>query len=186
MDYAVLRTGGRQYRIKPGDLIDVDKLPAEEGSYVQFSDVLAVSKGGELTVGNPLVGDASVLAQVRSQYLDRKILVFKYKRKTRYRRKKGHRQPYTRLYITSINLAGEEIGVPVWPGSAAIAEAGAQEGEAGEGSALTEPEEEASGEPAAEVEDTIGDEGPLQAADGTGEDDDNGNGEEEPESRGAG
>ena len=115
MNYAILKTGGKQYRVKPGDVIDVEKLSAEEGSWVELTDVLAVSRDGEVVIGHPVVPDASVLAQVRAQDRDKKIIVFKYKRKTRYRRKKGHRQPYTRLAITSIVVDGEEIGVPELP-----------------------------------------------------------------------
>ena len=115
MDYVILRTGGKQYKVKPGDVLDVEKLPVEEGSTVELTDVMAVSRGGEMIVGTPLVPDASIVAQVRSQDRDDKILVFKYKRKTRYRRKKGHRQPYTRLVISSIMLNGEEIAVAPAP-----------------------------------------------------------------------
>ena len=122
VDYAIMKTGGKQYRVSPGDVLDVEKLPAEEGSYVEIGDVLAVSRDGELTVGNPMVADASVLAHVRSQYKDDKVLVFKYKRKVRYRRKKGHRQPYTRLQITSISHAGVEIGQAEWPEEPALVE----------------------------------------------------------------
>lgn len=115
VDYVILRTGGKQYKVKPGDVLDVEKLPVEEGSTVELTDVMAVSRGGEMIVGTPLVPDASIVAQVRSQDRDDKILVFKYKRKTRYRRKKGHRQPYTRLVISSIMLNGEEIAVAPAP-----------------------------------------------------------------------
>ncbi len=118
MDYAILKTGSKQYRVKPGDVIDVEKLPVEEGSSVELTDVLAVSRNDEVVLGNPLVPNASILAQVRAQDKDKKVIVFKYKRKTRYRRKKGHRQPFTRLAITAILLGGEEIGVvetPVLP-----------------------------------------------------------------------
>ena len=111
MDYAILKTGSKQYRVKPGDVIDVEKLPVEEGSAVELTDVLAVSRDGEMLVGDPLVPDASVLALVQSQGRDRKIIVFKYKRKVRYRRKKGHRQSYTRLAITAIFLGDQEIAV---------------------------------------------------------------------------
>ena len=116
MDYAIIKTGSKQYKVKPGDVVDVEKLPAEEGSSVELTDVLAISRDGELIVGNPLVPESSVVAQVRAQARDKKIIVFKYKRKVRYRRKKGHRQPYTRLFITSIVLDGEEIGIQEWPG----------------------------------------------------------------------
>ena len=111
MDYAILRTGSRQYRVKPGDVIDVDTLPVEEGSSLELTDVLTVSRDGELLIGDPLVPNASVIAQVQAHGRDRKIIVFKYKRKVRYRRKKGHRQSYTRLAITGIYLGGEEVAV---------------------------------------------------------------------------
>ena len=115
MVYAILQSGSKQYRVKPGDVIDVEKLPAEEGSSVELGDVLAVSRDGEVSFGSPLLADASVLADVKDQGKDRKIIVFKYKRKVRYRRKKGHRQPYTRLAIRAILLGGEEIGIPEEP-----------------------------------------------------------------------
>ena len=145
-----MKTGGKQYRVKPGDLLDVEKLPAEEGSYIELGDILAVSRDGELTLGDPMVADASVLAQVRSQYKDTKILVFKYKRKVRYRRKKGHRQSYTRLYITSISHAGEEIALPEWPDKPVPVEELADEAVGTTAVATDEPEEEpaeAVGEP---------------------------------------
>ena len=112
MDYAILRTGGKQYRVTPGNVIDVDRLRVDEGSFVQLTDVLAVSRDGQLVLGNPLVQDASVIAQVQLHDKTDKITVFKYKRKVRYRRKKGHRQDYTRLAITGILIGEEEIGIP--------------------------------------------------------------------------
>ena len=104
MDYAVFKTGGKQYRVKPGDTLDVEKLPVGVDSVAEFGEVLAVSDGGEVTYGSPYVAGAKVLAQVQSHYKDKKIVVFKYKSKTRYRRKKGHRQIYTRLLIQDIIL----------------------------------------------------------------------------------
>ena len=115
MNYAILKTGSKQYRVAPGDVIDVEKLPAEEGSSLELTDVLAISRDGEVTIGNPLVPTASVLANVREQAKDKKIIVFKYKRKVRYRRKKGHRQSYTRLFISAIMLGDEEIGTAQLP-----------------------------------------------------------------------
>ncbi len=106
MDYAIFKTGGKQYRVKPGDVLDVEKLPLDVGSVAEFDQVLAVSDDGELNVGTPTVSGAKVVAEVQSQYKDRKIIVFKYKRKTRYRRKKGHRQNYTRLLIQDIQAGG--------------------------------------------------------------------------------
>ncbi len=106
MDYAIIKTGGKQYRVSPGDVLDVEKLPLEVGSVAEFDQVLAVSNDGQLDVGAPTVSGARVLAQVQSHYKDRKIMVFKYKAKTRYRRKRGHRQNYTRLLIQDIQPGG--------------------------------------------------------------------------------
>ena len=152
MTYAIFRTGGKQYRVKPGDVIDVDKLQAEEGSSVALSEVLAVSRDDEVVLGTPLVPDCSVVASVTAQDKDKKIIVFKYKRKVRYRRKKGHRQHYTRLAITAIVVDGEEIGVEEEPQlDAAVrrlaetrAEAEAETAEVvDQGEAIIEPEAEA-------------------------------------------
>ena len=104
MEYAVFKTGGKQYRVKPGDTLDVERLPLDVEGVAKFGEVLAVSDGGEMTFGAPFVPGARVLAQVQSHYRDRKIIVFKYKAKTRYRRKKSHRQAYTRLLIQDIRL----------------------------------------------------------------------------------
>ncbi len=106
MDYAIFKTGGKQYRVKPGDVLDVEKLSLEVGSIAEFDQVLAVSEDGEVNFGAPLVSGAKVMAEVQSHYKDRKLIVFKYKRKTRYRRKKGHRQTYTRLLIQDIQAGG--------------------------------------------------------------------------------
>ncbi len=104
MDYAVFRTGGKQYRVKPGDTLDVELLPNPVDTLAEFGEVLALSDGGEVTIGAPLVEGAKVTAQVLSHYKDRKLMVYKYKAKTRYRRKRGHRQNYTRLRIQDIEL----------------------------------------------------------------------------------
>ena len=107
MDYAVFKTGGKQYRVKPGDTLDVEKLPVSVDSVAEFGEVLAIADNGEITFGSPYIPGARVLAQVQSHYKDRKIIVFKYKAKTRYRRKGGHRQTYTRLLIQDIQLQAE-------------------------------------------------------------------------------
>ena len=104
MDYAVFKTGGKQYRVKPGDTLDVEKLPVGVASVAEFGEVLAISDGGDVTFGSPYVPGAKVLAQVQAHYTDKKIMVFKYKAKTRYRRKRGHRQDYTRLLIQDIKV----------------------------------------------------------------------------------
>jgi large subunit ribosomal protein L21 len=102
MDYAVFKTGGKQYRVKPGDTLDVEKLSVALDSIAEFGEVLAISDNGEVTFGSPMIDGARVLARVDSHYKDKKLMVFKYKSKTRYRRKKGHRQTYTRLVIQDI------------------------------------------------------------------------------------
>ena len=112
MDYAVFKTGGKQYRVKPGDTLDVELLPDEVDSVAEFGEVLALSDGGEVTIGAPLVEGAKVTAQVLSHYKDRKLMVFKYKAKNRYRRKRGHRQTYTRLRIQDIELSTPSARAP--------------------------------------------------------------------------
>ena len=107
-DYAIFRSGGKQYKVSPGNVIDVEKLSVEPGSEIELSDVLVVFKDGALVVGQPTLEGARVIAQVEGQIKDRKITVFKYKSKVRYRRKKGHRQQYTRLAVKQFLLAGEE------------------------------------------------------------------------------
>jgi large subunit ribosomal protein L21 len=101
--YAVIDTGGKQYRVQEGDMVFVDKLPVEDGSTVTFDRVLAVSKEGSVSFGRPLVENASVDAKVMAHGKGKKIIVFKYKPKKGYRRKQGHRQPYTRIQIEKIN-----------------------------------------------------------------------------------
>lgn len=101
--YAVIRTGGRQYRAEPGQEIDVERLPYEEGESIDLTDVLlVVSDSGEASVGQPVVDGALVKATVVTQGRGRKIFVWKYKPKERYRRRRGHRQYFTRLRIDSI------------------------------------------------------------------------------------
>ena len=101
--YAIIKTGGKQYKVQEGDVIRVEKLDVEEGSEVQFNDVLAVSNDEGLKVGAPVVDGAVVDANVVRQGKAKKIVVFKYKAKKDYRKKQGHRQPYTQVQITKIN-----------------------------------------------------------------------------------
>ena len=102
--YAVVVTGGKQYRVQEGDVLFVEKLEAEVDSNVEFGNILAVSKeDGELVVGKPVVEGASVVAKVLEQGKAKKVIVFKYKAKKDYRRKQGHRQPYTKIVIEKIN-----------------------------------------------------------------------------------
>ncbi len=100
--YAVIATGGKQYRVAEGDVIRVEKLDAEVGSEVTFDQVLVI--GGEsMNVGKPYVDGASVSGEVLAQDRAKKVVVYKYKPKRGYHRKNGHRQPYTELKITKIN-----------------------------------------------------------------------------------
>ena len=101
--YAVLLTGGKQYRVQEGDVIYVEKLNAEVESTVELTEVLAVSNGETLTVGAPVVAGAKVVAKVAAQGKAKKVIVYKYKAKKDYRRKQGHRQPYTKIVIEKIN-----------------------------------------------------------------------------------
>lgn len=100
--YAIIRTGGKQFTVRPGDEIRVERLDAEEGGEVQLDEVLFVGGDGESKVGHPFVEGAKVVADVVSHGLARKILVFKIKRRKKYRRTKGHRQQYTQIRIKSI------------------------------------------------------------------------------------
>jgi len=109
--YAVIRTGGKQYRVAPGDVIRVEKAPVEEGR-VQFSDVLAVSAAdGE--IGRP--GEGRVVGQVVEQGRADKVLVFHYKRKKQYKKLRGHRQPFTAVRITEIAFDGQSFTAPELP-----------------------------------------------------------------------
>ncbi len=101
--YAIIETGGKQYRVEEGSTLVVEKLEVGKGETVKLDKVLAVSKDGELSMGQPLVEGASVEATVVENGKADKIIVFKYKPKKDYRRKKGHRQPYTKLKVQSIN-----------------------------------------------------------------------------------
>ena len=102
MDYAIVQTGGKQYRVRPGDSITVEKLPGEEGDAVELNDVLLVSKDAQVSVGQPSVAGAKVLAQVARQGKAKKITVLKYKPKTRHHVQSGHRQQVTQLDVKEI------------------------------------------------------------------------------------
>lgn len=100
--YAVIKTGGKQYRVSAGDSIDVEKLPNDVGEEIELDQVLLVTNGESPKIGQPLVDGAKVKATVTRQAKGRKIVVFKFRPRNRYRRKKGHRQHYTRLRIDEI------------------------------------------------------------------------------------
>ena len=101
--YAIVKTGGKQYKVAQGDVLFVEKLEANEGDVVTLDQVLAVAGENGLTVGAPVVEGATVTAKVVAQGKAKKVIVYKYKAKKDYRRKQGHRQPYTKLVIESIN-----------------------------------------------------------------------------------
>jgi len=102
--YAIVRTGGHQYKVAPGDIIEVERLEAKPGSQVELGDVLMVSTDSGLQVGTPTVNGAKVIAKVLSQGKGEKIVVFKFKPKKRYSRKTGHRQNITMLSIKEISI----------------------------------------------------------------------------------
>ncbi|PID38680.1 MAG: 50S ribosomal protein L21 [Proteobacteria bacterium] len=106
--YAVVKTGGKQYRVAEGDVVKVEKLDGEPGQSVEFDEVLLVNTGSNVVVGKPTIAGAKVAAEIVDQDRDRKILVFKYKRRKRYRRKSGHRQAFTALKITGISSPAAE------------------------------------------------------------------------------
>ena len=100
--YAIIATGGKQYKVAEGDIIKVEKLGCEAGAAVSFDQVLAVNNG-ELKVGNPTVAGATVSATVVEEGRGKKVIVYKYKRKTGFHKKNGHRQAYTKVKIEKIN-----------------------------------------------------------------------------------
>ena len=104
--YAIIETGGKQYRVSPGQTIDVERLDVAEGNTVELDRVLLIAQGERETVGNPTVSGAKVVATSQGEGKGKKVIVFKYKPKVRYRKKTGHRQTYTRLMIDKITEPG--------------------------------------------------------------------------------
>ena len=100
--YAVIKTGGKQYKVAEGDTIRVERLPAEEGATVDLTQVLMIANGDEVTIGKPCIDGARVSAQVKSQGRGPKVKIVKFKRRKHYMRQAGHRQAYTELAITGI------------------------------------------------------------------------------------
>ncbi|HSP55811.1 MAG TPA: 50S ribosomal protein L21 [Dehalococcoidia bacterium] len=113
--YAIVRTGGKQYRVETDQVLDIDRIQAEVGSTVELKDVLMLGGGNDVQVGTPIVDGATVVAEVLEHGRDKKILVFKYKNKTRYRRRFGHRQDFTRLAIRQILADGKAVEAEVKP-----------------------------------------------------------------------
>jgi large subunit ribosomal protein L21 len=103
--YAVISTGGKQYRVSEGSVLRIEKLEAEEGSNVEFDQVLLVGQGADVKVGAPLVAGAKVVATVQSHGKGDKVRIVKFRRRKHYLRQKGHRQPYTEVKVTGISAA---------------------------------------------------------------------------------
>jgi large subunit ribosomal protein L21 len=110
--YAIIETGGKQYKVTPGQTIDVERLDIAEGDTVELDRVLLIADGEQLTVGKPTIDGAKVVATSKGEAKGDKIVVFKYKSKVRYRRKTGHRQLYTKLTIDKISQPGDGAEQP--------------------------------------------------------------------------
>ena len=104
MKYAVIRTGGKQYRVSEGDLVKVEKLEGELGETVTLAEVLFIGGNGEVKIGAPVIANAKVIGEIISQAKAKKVVVFKKKRRKSYSRQRGHRQHQTTLKITAIEL----------------------------------------------------------------------------------
>lgn len=102
--YAVIKTGGKQYRIAPGEEIRIEKLPGEVGDTITFEEVLLTSDGDNVNVGKPFVENAKVLARITGHGKGRKVVVFKYKKRKGYRKKRGHRQHYSLVRVEDIEI----------------------------------------------------------------------------------
>ena len=102
--YAIIETGGKQYKVAEGDVIKVEKLAVEEGQEYSFDKVLVVAKDSDVTVGAPYVAGAKVSASVLGEGKAKKVIVYKYKSKKGFHKKKGHRQPFTELQIKAVSL----------------------------------------------------------------------------------
>ena len=108
MSYAIIKTGGRQYRVAEGDTIDVDLVNVEAGKTATFGDVLMYADGKNLTHGDPLISGAKVTAEVVEQRKDKKVIAFKFRRRKGYHRTVGHRRKLTRVKIKSINVGAKK------------------------------------------------------------------------------
>lgn len=109
--YAVIRSGGKQYRVSPGQRLRLERLDGAAGDQVTFNDVLLVNSGGDVTVGSPTVDAATVTGEIVEQGRGRKIRVFKYKNKTRYRRLRGHRQLQTSVVVSEVALGDQSWSI---------------------------------------------------------------------------
>ena len=107
-NYAIVETGGKQYKVTPGQKISVDRLPCSEGDDIELSRVLLITDGKDTVIGSPIIDGAKVVATCLGEAKGDKVIVFKYKPKVRYRRKKGHRQLHAKLEIKEILKPGQE------------------------------------------------------------------------------
>lgn len=107
--YAILRQGGRQYRVSPQDVIQIEKVDAEQGAELDLEDVLMISNGDDLQIGSPRVNDAKVTAKVLRQGRGKKVIVYKFKRRKGYEKRQGHRQDFTEVQITGIYKDGQAL-----------------------------------------------------------------------------
>jgi large subunit ribosomal protein L21 len=126
--YAIVETGGKQYRVSEGDVISVERLKAEAGEEVAFDKVLVLGEGGEIRIGTPYVEAAQVFGKVVEHGKGEKVIIFKYKSKKDYRKKQGHRQPYTMIEITGVGTGkakAPKAEAPKAEAAAAPAEAAA-------------------------------------------------------------
>jgi large subunit ribosomal protein L21 len=105
--YAIFETGGKQYKASKGDIVYVEKLDAEPGKLVSF-DALVVADGDDIKIGTPIVEGAKVRAKIVEHGKENKVVIFKYKAKRNYRKKQGHRQPFTKIRITSIGVGKDK------------------------------------------------------------------------------
>lgn len=101
---AIIKTGGKQYIVSPGQKIKIEKLDKKEGSEVTFKEVLLLEKGKKVEIGTPFIKEAKVIGKIIAQKKYKKVVTLKYKSKTRYRKKRGHRQPFTEVEITKIEI----------------------------------------------------------------------------------
>ena len=143
--YAIIRSGGKQYRVSPGQRLKLERLDGAAGDRITFSDVLLVSGGGEVAVGAPTVDSASVSGEILEQGRGAKITVFKYKNKTRYRRLRGHRQLHTAVLVDEVSLGEQTWTAPVAdePAEAEVEEVEAVEEDAPVAEATDETADEA-------------------------------------------
>lgn len=105
--YAVIKTGGKQYRVAPGDEVRLEKIPGAEGDAVTFDHVIMTSDGEKVSVGKPLLDNVKVLGRITRQGKNRKLVVFKFRRRKGYRKKTGHRQAFTQVRIEEISESHE-------------------------------------------------------------------------------